>query len=139
MCIRDSSSTERLNLYNEMDAVEDEQTLVKFLNDLEDRFGPVPNSVEELADGLRMRWLLRLLGFERAVIKNGTLNAYFPANAQSTYYESETFKSLFQYLAMIKDPKIIVQKTLKNLVLRVKNIRNIQAGMKFFNGLIEEL
>ena len=81
--------------------------------------------------------MLRLLGFERAVVKNGTLNAYFPANPQSTYYESETFKALFQYLAILKDPKIMVQKTLKNLVLRVKNVRNVQAAMKFFKGLIE--
>ena len=132
-----TSSTERLSLYNEMDAIENEEVLTKFLADMNDRFGPIPNSVEELADGLRMRWLLRLLGFERAVVKNGTLNAYFPANPQSTYYESETFKALFQYLAILKDPKIMVQKTLKNLVLRVKNVRNVQAAMKFFKGLIE--
>ena len=132
-----TSSSERLSLYNEMDAIEDEDNLAKFMKDLEDRFGPVPNAVEELADGLRMRWLLRVLGFERAVVKNGTLNAYFPANPQSTYYESETFKALFQYLAILKDPKIMVQKTLKNLVVRVKNVRNIQAAMKFFSGLID--
>lgn len=131
------SSAERLALYNEMDAIEDEATLQKFLSDLSDRFGPVPGPVEELAEGLRMRWILRILGFERAVIKNGTLNAYFPSNPQSAYYESETFQTLFQYLAILKDPGIAVQKTLKSLVLRVKNIRNIQAGMQFFNRLTE--
>lgn len=130
-----SSTSERLSLYHEMDAIEDEDTLQKFLTDLSDRFGPYPDAVEELADGLRMRWLLRILGFERAVIKNGSLNAYFPSNPQSPYYESETFLSLFQYLGVMKDPKVTVQKTLKNLVLRVKGIKNIQSAMQFFESL----
>jgi transcription-repair coupling factor (superfamily II helicase) len=78
-----SSTSERLSLYHEMDAIEDEDTLQKFLTDLSDRFGSYPDAVDELADGLRMRWLLRILGFERAVIKNGSLNAYFPSNPQS--------------------------------------------------------
>lgn len=130
-----SSTSERLSLYHEMDAIEDEDTLQKFLTDLSDRFGSYPDAVDELADGLRMRWLLRILGFERAVIKNGSLNAYFPSNPQSPYYESETFLSLFQYLGVMKDPKVTVQKTLKNLVLRVKGIKNIQSAMQFFESL----
>jgi len=130
-----SSTSERLSLYHEMDAIEDKDTLQKFLTDLSDRFGSYPDAVEELADGLRMRWLLRILGFERAVIKNGSLNAYFPSNPQSPYYESETFLSLFQYLGVMKDPKVTVQKTLKNLVLRVKGIKNIQSAMQFFESL----
>lgn len=130
-----SSTSERLALYHELDAIEEEETLQKFLSDLEDRFGPIPGAVNELADGLRMRWMLRVMGFERAVIKNGSLNAYFPSNPQSAYYESDTFQQLFQYLGSLKDPKVNIQKTLKNLVLRVKSIKNIQAAMQFFESM----
>src|SRR5690606_38613682 len=64
---------ERLNLYQELDTLESEEELQAFRSKLEDRFGKIPEPVEELFDGLRLRWLSRQLGFERISLKNNKL------------------------------------------------------------------
>lgn len=134
-----SSSAERLKLYHEMDSLEDEAQLTEFANSLEDRFGPLPTEFHELADGLRLRWLSKVAGFERIVIKKGHMNAYFPSNPQSAYYESKMFQMMFQHLAGLNDPKVSILRSLKKLVLQVKQIRNLQAGLTFFKELLQKV
>ena len=89
---------ERLNLYTELDTLENEEAVEKFRERLKDRFGNVPRQVEALFEGLRVRWLCKQLGFERVILKNGKLRCYFIENAQSPYYESTRFQNIFAYI-----------------------------------------
>lgn len=89
---------ERLNLYTELDTLEDEEAIQAFSARMKDRFGPIPKQVEALFEGLRVRWLCKQLGFERIILKNGKLRCYFIENAQSPYYESPRFQNIFAYI-----------------------------------------
>src|SRR5690606_33369481 len=51
------STTERLQLYSRLDNIKDEDQLEKFANEIMDRFGPIPPSVNELINSVRLRWL----------------------------------------------------------------------------------
>ncbi|MBB4080140.1 transcription-repair coupling factor (superfamily II helicase) [Lewinella aquimaris] len=93
------STQERLRLYQDLDNIEDEDRLQAYANGLKDRFGPLPTQVEELFDGLRLRWLCRELGFDRVVLKNDKLLCFFVEDAQSLYYDSEIFKALSGIIA----------------------------------------
>ncbi|MBK7343794.1 MAG: hypothetical protein IPJ06_12325 [Saprospiraceae bacterium] len=109
-----SSIQERLNLYTQLDEVETEEDLQTFSDMLTDRFGKIPDEVNELFDGLRLRWICKELGFERLVLKNGKLRAYFVQNPQSAFYDSATFKNLFTVMANKG----------KALGLSIKEVRN---------------
>ncbi len=93
-----SNIPERLSLYTELDRIEDETGLQEWHEKMVDRFGKLPIQVEELCEGLRLRWTARKLGFERIILKNNQLRCYFPANPQSLYYESKQFQALFSQL-----------------------------------------
>ncbi|MDQ3016657.1 MAG: hypothetical protein M3R25_08065 [Bacteroidota bacterium] len=93
-----SNIDERLRLYTELDHIESEEGIRKFADNLTDRFGRVPNVVEELFDGLRLRWVAKQLGFDRLTLRGNVLRAYFHKNAQSAYYESATFDRLIKLL-----------------------------------------
>ncbi len=93
------SSQERLRLYQDLDNAEDEAKLQAFAAGLKDRFGDIPREVEELFDGLRLRWLCRELGFDRVVLKNDKLMCFFVENAQSPYYDSRAFRALSGIIA----------------------------------------
>eukprot|EP01036_Dinobryon_divergens_P053455 gene53455-71458_t len=82
---------ERLSLYNELAQIGDEDKLLKFRDELIDRFGPMPKELKGLFDSMRMKWKARDLGFERVNLHNKTLTCYFPANQSSPYYQSELF------------------------------------------------
>lgn len=89
---------ERLNLYTELDTLNNEEELEQFSKRLEDRFGNVPVQVHTLFDALRLRWLCKTLGFERCILKNNKLQCFFVLNPQSTFYETEYFKNFLAYL-----------------------------------------
>ena len=94
---------ERLVLYNELSAIKDEEGLIQFQKNLEDRFGKIPAEGEELLSTLRLKWLASNMGLERLIIKNKKCIGYFLSNQQSDFYQSPVFNKIL--FGIQKDPK----------------------------------
>lgn len=117
---------ERLNLYTELDGLEKEEEIKAFEEKLRDRFGKVPPQVYVLFDGLRLRWICKRLGFERLILKNNKLRCYFVENAQSPYYETETFQNIFAFIA--KEGHVLglnIKKSAKYLFIVKDNVNTL--------------
>ena len=135
-----SSTQERLRLYTDLDKIEDETTLKKFGEQLRDRFGPLPPQVEELFEGLRLRWEARALGFERIILKGGKLRCYFVENPQSPYYESRTFQQVFQLIgAKGKQWGLHLKKSPRHLLLIKEGVGGLREARHLLQGLLEEV
>ena len=122
---------ERLLLYTELDTISDEAGLSSFKVKLKDRFGTIPKQVDELVDALRLRWICKELGFERLSYKNNKLRCFFIANAQSSYFESELFQKLLQFVSTDGQKMGLTLKQSKNFLIvikeRCKNLREVKA------------
>ena len=92
------SITERLSLYTRLDNCETEEELEQMKNELVDRFGPIPQQVEDLFITVRCRKLAVESGFERMLLKNNTLKCYFINRPDSPYFESRTFKNILSFI-----------------------------------------
>jgi len=92
------SITERLSLYTRLDNCETEEELQAFHKEMEDRFGPVPEEVNDLFDTIRIRRMAVELGFEKLIFKNGQVKFYFINRPDSKYFESEVFKNILDYI-----------------------------------------
>jgi transcription-repair coupling factor (superfamily II helicase) len=92
------SITERLSLYTRLDNCETEEELRDFHKEMEDRFGPVPDEVNDLFDTIRIRKMAVELGFEKLIFKNGQVKFYFINRPDSKYFESEIFKNILDYI-----------------------------------------
>jgi len=118
---------ERLNLYTELDNIEDEDGLITFRDGMKDRFGPLPLEVDALFNGLRLRWKAKRMGFERIVIKNGAMKCFFLSNAQSSFFETRFFQELMAY---ISSKGTIIGLTLKQsrnyLIMTAPNIKSLK-------------
>lgn len=127
---------ERLRLYTELDNIENEQQLEKFTQSLADRFGPVPNLVYSLFDGLRLRWIGKKMGFERITLKNRTLKCFFPGDPQSAYYETDAFNQL---LSKINHPRyantLKLKNTQRNLILVMDKISSPDKALESLKQL----
>jgi transcription-repair coupling factor (superfamily II helicase) len=131
-----SNIDERLRLYTELDNIETEDDLLRFANALEDRFGPRPKVVQELFEGLRLRWVARSLGFDRVTLKNSVLRCYFHKNAQSAYYESAVFDQLIKILGTkgrVLD--IQLKQSASRLLLIKEKIRSMASAKDFLLSL----
>jgi transcription-repair coupling factor (superfamily II helicase) len=92
-----ASTTERLQLYARLDSIPDEDQLAKFTDEMRDRFGPVPPSVEELVNTVRLRWLGEKLGFEKLSLKNEKMRAYF-ISTKDSYFSSDVFGQILAFV-----------------------------------------
>lgn len=89
---------ERLSLYKELDNIEDEENLQLFIANITDRFGKPPLQAEELFNVVRLRWLARIIGFEKIILKNNQMTCHFIANQESEYFATDDFKKILYWV-----------------------------------------
>ncbi|MEO6133101.1 MAG: TRCF domain-containing protein, partial [Saprospiraceae bacterium] len=108
---------------------------------LVDRFGALPIGVEELFDGLRLRWIARSLGFDRVTLRGSVLRCYFHKNAQSAYYESAVFGKLIKLLGtQSRVLDVQLKQSATRLIMIKEKLRSMKAARQFLmslQGLIE--
>ena len=85
---------EKIRVYKELDSVDKDSGLAQIAARLEDRFGKLPVELERLFDIVRIRHRGEKLGFEKIIIKNGIMIAFFITNPMSTYYKSPVFSRI---------------------------------------------
>jgi len=90
--------SERLSIYQDLDNLNSKEEIEGYKQQLIDRFGPLPRVVKELLRSFELRWLAQELGFEKLVIKQGTMIGYFVSNPQSKYYDSPMFQQVLRYI-----------------------------------------
>ncbi|MFQ5447929.1 MAG: transcription-repair coupling factor, partial [Saprospiraceae bacterium] len=135
-----SSVSERLSLYARIDKIETEEELLQFEMALKDRFGNVPASVEELFDGLRLRWVARTLGFERIVLKSKKLRCYFVENPQSSYYDSPIFEQVFQLIASQGGQwGLSLKKSPRSLIMIKEKVQSLKAAREVLAAIEQKL
>ena len=129
-----SNSEERLKLYTETDNINDEATLVAFMEKMKDRFGAIPIPVLELFEGLRIRWMAKKLGFERIILKNRKMRCYFIDNPKSYYYESDFFGKLIEIIQKQKKQSNLKQSG-ETLILIYDDVKSMAVAQ----DILEEL
>ena len=130
------SITERLSLYTRLDNCEKEEELVTFHTEMIDRFGPIPNEVEDLFTTVRCRWLGVQLGFEKMSLKENMMRCYFVNKNDSPYFESDVFKNILAYI-QTETNKAKLKQVAKNFLLVVDDVKGMKE-MERFLGLMHK-
>jgi transcription-repair coupling factor (superfamily II helicase) len=132
-----SNITERLALYTELDAIENEETLSAYAEKLQDRFGKIPPQIRELFDGLRLRWVCRQLGFERIILKNQKFRAYFIENPQSPFFESNRFKQILAFVnSSGKTEGLSFKQSNKSFIMVKDGVKNLKAAKNILEKVL---
>ncbi|HHV03902.1 MAG: transcription-repair coupling factor [Bacteroidales bacterium] len=125
-----SQVSEKIRLYKELDNMKEESRLQEFFTSLEDRFGPIPEPFRQLGYVVRLRRLAVQAGFERIVLKNGIMLAYFISDPQSDYYRTELFANILKYIS--SHPGNFQVKEQKNkLFVKIPHVKSIEAAYNF--------
>jgi transcription-repair coupling factor (superfamily II helicase) len=131
-----NSTTERLNLYTELNNLKKEEDLHTFGFKLKDRFGTIPRPVLDLFDLVRIQWFAEGLGFEKVKISNGKMICFFVSNPISKYYESPIFQNVLNYVQ--QNPVVCRMKEGKQrLTLSFDNIQDIGSALSRFRSMGE--
>lgn len=129
-----SNISERLNLYSKLDNIKIEEELQQFANSIQDRFGPVPEVVNDLFETVRLRWLAEQLGFEKLSLKSEFMKCYFVPSTKESYYKSDTFGKILRYIQT--QPKFCKIKEVKGrLILNISGVKSIQTAKKWLQDI----
>ena len=127
--------SEKIRLYKELDAMTNEAQLEKFIESLVDRFGKMPEQLEQLTYVVRLRWIAIRLGFERIVIKNGIMLVYFVQNQNSPYYKTDLFANILSYINN-NPQKIRIKEQNNKLMMRVMGIDTMEKAYNIVNKIL---
>ena len=123
------SSEERLRLYRELNEAKDETEMTNFEAELVDRFGKLPDPVQELTNVVRLRLIASELGIERIVFKNKTFHCFFISQADSPFYTSGVFTNVVEYIK--KHPSTCKMNQAKDkLVLAISPVKSVSEALK---------
>jgi len=132
--------SERLNLYTELGAINDLETLQVFESKLKDRFGELPSAVEDLLISVQLKWLAQKMGIEKVVLKKDTLIGYFIAEPKSPFYQSEIFMKVIQYAQHHPQIcKMTEKQTPKGLrlLIRFDKVKSVSKALHVLQGILE--
>ncbi len=130
---------ERLSLYTRLDQSEDDAELEQMKLELTDRFGPLPEPVNDLFVTIQCRRLAIALGFEKMTLKEETMRCFFINRPDSPYFESETFKNLLAFTNTSMNNAHFKQVG-KTFILVIRDIKGMDACYrvldKIYKGVI---
>jgi transcription-repair coupling factor (superfamily II helicase) len=130
-----SNISERLNLYKELNSFTSEPEIEAFISRLNDRFGEVPVAIYNICDALRLRWFAKKIGFERIILKNESMRAYFPSQADSPYYNSAAFQQILEYLKHNFGACEMIENKGKLSIL-IKNVNSIEGALSVYKEIV---
>ena len=131
-----NSSQERLNLYTKLNKISSVDELEEFKQELTDRFGKLPDIVEELLKSIKLRWISTDLGFEKIVLKKQMLLAYlkdFENNSQK-----KNLEKIFKYSKKNNSLISFSQKKTSDgerFIIKLFDIDSISKAIKVLNDM----
>jgi len=126
--------SERLNLYNELGTIKDEEGLLNYETKLIDRFGPLPKEAKALLNSIRIKWIAVQMGIEKIIMKQGKLIGYFVSDQQSEYYNSKQFRHMLQFVQQHGNICKMKEKETKNglrLLITFENVKSISKALEY--------
>ena len=117
-------TAEKIRIYRMIDAMSSDKEIDRYAAQLADRFGTLPAEVANLFEVVKIRNLGASLGFEKVIVKNGLMIAFFIANPMSPYYKSQTFATVLERAAAI--PRFELKQTESKLKIVVRGIPSLK-------------
>ncbi len=129
-----SSVNERMSLYKELNAVKKEEDMEKFRKKLIDMFGALPTATEELLQTIPLRQKASELFFDKIVLKKGNFTGYFIADISSSFYQSELFTRILQFMQK-NHPQVQMKEINQKPVLTIHKVPTIKAAIHWLNKI----
>lgn len=129
-------NAERMQLYRELDNIEDEKQLKLFRSGLEDRFGKLPKESVELLEVLKLRWKAIQLGMEKIILKEGKMICNFISDQKSPFYQSALFVKIVQFVQKGQSKGKMKEQNNK-LILTFKDVPNVDTARFILDEMLE--
>lgn len=115
---------ERLQYYTKINDAKNDETLLQIQQSLQDRFGILPQQVNDLFLIMKCRKLGIQLGFEKLILKNKELKCFLISDGNSPFYEGKIFQKILTYIQEGTN-KISIKQNFKGVILTIQQVSTI--------------
>ena len=116
-------TAEKIRIYKTIDSMVSDKEIDRYAKQIEDRFGKLPLELVNLFNVLKIRNICSYLGFEKIIIKNGLLIAFFISNPMSPYYKTKVFETILERVG--SNGKYEMKQSESKLKIIVRNITSL--------------
>lgn len=127
--------SERISLYQELDNIERETDLIKFKENLKDRFGKIPYQTLELIRIPKLRRMAKTLGIEKVVLKLDNMYIYFVDETNAAYYQSPMFGKLINF-ASRNTRKIQIRENNGKRSFLIKDVKSVEQAVDILEQIL---
>ena len=127
-------TAEKIRIYRDIDSMSSDKEIDGYSKRLEDRFGPLPEELQNLFFVVKIRNRGAALGFEKVIIKNGILIAFFVSNPMSAYYKSPVFEKLVSRISDMQG-RVEMKQSDGKLKIVSRGVPSLLAAFKILNTL----
>ena len=117
-------TAEKIRIYRTIDAMSSDKEIDRYATQLADRFGAFPAEIGNLFEVVKIRNLGAALGFEKVIVKNGLMIAFFIANPMSPYYKSPVFAKILEKTAEM--PRFELKQTENKLKIVARGVATLK-------------
>ncbi len=128
-------TAEKIRIYKQLDAMTSDKVIDTLLSQMADRFGPPPTEAENLFGVVKLRNLGSSLGFEKVIVKNGLLIAFFVGDPLSPYYKTDVFEGILARINTFPEGKVALKQTDNRLKIVAKGVDSIQNALSLLRKL----
>ena len=107
-----SNNLERLNIYRRIAEVQTKNALDELADELKDRFGPLPEEVDNLFVASDIRLIGQALHLPRIAFRNQRLFLTLPPDSDATYFSQMLFRPLLEFAEEI-DHRFVMKESKK--------------------------
>ena len=129
---------EKIRIYKDLDSLRDDREIDRFRGGIADRFGRLPEELENLFWVVRIRNLGARLGFEKIIIKNGMELLFFIANPMSPYYKSPVFETVLKNVNA-NDRLFNIKQTENKLKIVIRGVDSLEKAHANLRKLAENM
>ena len=129
-----SITAEKIRIYRDIDSMSSDKEIDNYAKRLEDRFGALPEELQNLFLVVKIRNRGAALGFEKVIIKNGIMIAFFVANQMSGYYKSPVFEKVLTRLGDMQG-RVEMKQSDGKLKIVARSVPSLAAAFKILNTL----
>jgi transcription-repair coupling factor (superfamily II helicase) len=116
---------ERLNVYKRISEAADAAALEEIRSELEDRFGPPPDSVTNLLAAARIRAIGQQFGLTKIVFKRGRLFLTCPSQEQYPHFYVAEFHAFLERLTHLPNRYVLKETKAKKLQAIVQDVASV--------------
>ena len=127
-------TAEKIRIYRAIDSMASDKETDNYAKRLEDRFGPLPEELQNLFTVVKIRNRGAALGFEKIIIKNGIMIAFFVSNPMSSYYKSSVFETVIGRIGGMQG-RVEMKQSEGKLKIVARNVPSLQAAFNILNSL----